>query len=168
MKHQGKTMFRISILTMTMLFFISMAAADETAGDSSGPASERIRANERAMVRAGVPRKDAAHLTRLMMENRFREQHTVRVQNLVIETVEKDLPYKPVMNKAFEGIAKNIAQPLHTTNVNHSTRNSCSPDSVRVSFIVDISMIERIEVELAVHPHKLFLERVAQYRIIRR
>jgi uncharacterized membrane protein YgcG len=60
-----------------------------------------------------------------MIENNYRNQNTIRAQKILIETVKESLPVKPVMNKAFEGIAKNVNQDL-VLRAMEQTRNQYS------------------------------------------
>lgn len=46
-------------------------------------------------------------LTRSMLQHRFQEKNTIQAQNTLMETMRSGLPVDPVMNKAFEGMAKN-------------------------------------------------------------
>jgi len=42
-----------------------------------------------------------------MLQHRFQEKNTIQAQNTLMETMRSGLPVDPVMNKAFEGMAKN-------------------------------------------------------------
>jgi len=68
--------------------------------------SPQIRNNTRQMVRAGMSQDDATQLTRAMLQHRFQEKHIIQAQNTLMETMLSGLPVEPVMNKAFEGMAK--------------------------------------------------------------
>lgn len=69
--------------------------------------SLQIRNNIRQMVRTGISQDDATQLTRAMLQHRFQERHIIQAQNTIMETMQSGLPVEPVMDKAFEGMAKN-------------------------------------------------------------
>ena len=69
--------------------------------------SLKIRNNTRQMVQAGMSQDDATQLTRAMLQHRFQEENTIQAQNTLMQTMQSGLPVDPVMNKAFEGMAKN-------------------------------------------------------------
>lgn len=69
--------------------------------------SLQIRNNTRQMVRTGISQDDATQLTRAMLQHRFQERHIIQAQNTIMETMQSGLPVEPVMDKAFEGMAKN-------------------------------------------------------------
>jgi hypothetical protein len=71
------------------------------------PAS--IKDRTRAMIQKGVPSEDAIQLVQAMNANRFQEEQIVKGQTIVLETQDRGLPTKPVINKAFEGMAKQVA-----------------------------------------------------------
>ncbi|HSQ85965.1 MAG TPA: hypothetical protein VLM43_14730 [Desulfobacterales bacterium] len=105
-------MKKILIAILAIAFFVPSAFGDELGRELSTINNEQIRTQTRAMVNAGIPVDDAVKVTRLMIENNYKNQNTIRAQNILIETVKENLPVKPVMNKAFEGIAKNVNQDL--------------------------------------------------------
>ena len=104
-----------SIYTLVFLFilFATTAAfgADET---SVLPAdwSNTLQASTRNMVQAGLDQEDALLMTRAMHQARFQEEQVVQAQHVVKAALEKDLPVEPVMNKAYEGMAKKVDPSL--------------------------------------------------------
>jgi len=69
--------------------------------------SLQIRNNTRQMVQAGFSKADATQLTRAMLQHHFQEKYAIQAQNMLTETMHSGLPVAPMMNKAFEGMAKN-------------------------------------------------------------
>jgi uncharacterized protein (DUF2267 family) len=59
------------------------------------------------MIQTGISQEEATQLTRAMLQHRFQERHLLQAQNMLMETIQSGLPVEPVMNKAFEGMAKN-------------------------------------------------------------
>ena len=88
----------------------SLAFGDEVDSRLSTIGNEQIRVHTRAMINAGIPIDDAIKMTRLMIQNNYQYQNTIRAQQIMIDTVKEGLPDKPVMNKAYEGIAKNAQE----------------------------------------------------------
>jgi hypothetical protein len=68
-----------------------------------------IKDHTRAMIQKGVPSEDAIQLVQAMHANRFQEEQILKAQALVLEAQGRGLPIKPVINKAFEGMAKQVA-----------------------------------------------------------
>jgi hypothetical protein len=105
-------MKKILIVIFGIFFFASLAFGDEVDRDLSKIANEQIRTHTRAMVNAGIHRDEALKMTRMMIQRNYQNQNTIRAQQILIATVKESLPVKPVMNKAFEGIAKNAPEDL--------------------------------------------------------
>jgi len=101
-------MKKILLMILSIFFFASLAWGDEVDNGLSNMATEQIRIRTRAMINAGIPSDDAIKMTRMMIQNRFQHKNTLRAQQIVMDTAKKNLPIEPVMNKAFEGIAKNV------------------------------------------------------------
>jgi hypothetical protein len=80
-------------------------------GDSRLPAgtSERVRASAREAIRAGVDPDEVVALTARMEESRFSERLTMRAHEIVMAARQERLPVEPIVNKAYEGIAKRMA-----------------------------------------------------------
>ena len=101
-------MKKILLIILSIFFFASLAWGDEVDDGLSNMATEQIRIHTRAMINAGIPSDDAIKMTRMMIQNRFQQKNTLRAQQIVMDTAKKNLPIEPIMNKAFEGIAKNV------------------------------------------------------------
>jgi hypothetical protein len=105
-------MKKILIAIFAIAFLAPLAFGDEVGRELSTISNQQIRTQTRAMVNAGIPVDDAVKVTRLMIENNYKNQNTIRAQNILMATVKENLPVKPVMNKALEGIAKNVNEDL--------------------------------------------------------
>jgi hypothetical protein len=68
-----------------------------------------IKDRTRAMIQKGIPGEDAIQLIQAMNANRFQEEQILKAQAIVLEAQGRGLPTKPVINKAFEGMAKQVA-----------------------------------------------------------
>ena len=87
---------------MALMLWVCPVWADEIEG-----APLQIQNNIRLMIDAGISEDDATLLTRSMLQHRFTKRHVLQVQNMLMEIIQAGLPVDPVMNKAFEGMAKN-------------------------------------------------------------
>ena len=99
-------MKKILFCILLLLLWASPALSDEVEDRLGAMATEQQRTVTRAMINAGIDPEDSILMTQAMIRNRFRDQYTVRAQQLAIEAKKGNLPVEPVMNKAFEGIAK--------------------------------------------------------------
>ena len=118
-------MKNILIAIFGISLFASLAFGDEVDRELSTVANEQIRTHTRSMVNAGIPIDEAVKVTRMMIQNNYQNQNTIRAQQVLIATVKESLPVQPVMNKAFEGIAKNASEDL-VVQAMEKTRNRYS------------------------------------------
>jgi len=112
-------MKKICLAGFAVLFCASVAFGDEVDKALSNIATEQLRASTRQMIGLGVKSDDAIGMTRVMLENRFRQENALRAHEIIIRAKEEGLPAGPIMNKAHEGIAKrvkeeNIIQAMET------------------------------------------------------
>jgi len=103
-------MKKLLIIILGICLCSSLAYGDELDPKLSTIGNEQIRVHTRAMINAGIPGDEAMKMTRLMIQNNYKDQNILRAQKILIDTVKEDLPDKPVMNKAYEGIAKNVQE----------------------------------------------------------
>ena len=103
-------MKKLLIIILNICLCFSLAFGDELDRELSAIGNEQIRVHTRAMINAGIPSDEAIKMTRLMIQNNYKDQNTLRAQKILIDTVEEGLPNEPVMNKAYEGIAKNVQE----------------------------------------------------------
>jgi hypothetical protein len=104
-----KKPFWTTIVFLTGVFFIlaATASADEVEQSLSRlPALVQDRTRE--MIRAGVRTEDAVQLVQGMQANRFQEEQMLKAQAIVLEAHVKGFPPRPVVNKALEGMAKQV------------------------------------------------------------
>ena len=111
-QQRREKMKKILLILMALMLWTSPGWADEIDDALPENTSLLIRNNTRRMVQTGIPKDDATQLTRSMLQHRFQEEYTIKAQNMLMETMQSGLPVDPVMNKAFEGLAKN--KPDHT------------------------------------------------------
>ena len=73
---------------------------------------QAVKASVRQTVRSGLPQAKVVQLTRAMVQNKFNEQQIQQTHTLMMEARNSGLPVQPLMNKAFEGMAKGIDPSL--------------------------------------------------------
>jgi hypothetical protein len=103
-------MKKLLIIILGSCLCSSLVFGDEVDRRLSTIGNEQIRVHTQAMINAGIPGDEAIKMTRLMIQNNYKDQNILRAQKIMIDTVEDGLPDKPVMNKAYEGIAKNVQE----------------------------------------------------------
>ncbi|RJQ53738.1 MAG: hypothetical protein C4530_17695, partial [Desulfobacteraceae bacterium] len=97
----------VSILTVLLALFTASAFGDEVE-DRLAAAPERIKERTREMIRSGISAQEAVGMTEAMIRNRFREEHVVRAQNIVMDARKSDIPAGPIVDKVLEGVAKKV------------------------------------------------------------
>lgn len=101
-------MKKIFVIAFIIFFCASIALGDEVDTGLSSMATEQLKVSTRQVIRSGINGDDAIKMTRLMLENRFREEHALRVHQIIIDAHKEGLPVEPIMSKAYEGIAKQV------------------------------------------------------------
>lgn len=104
-----KKLFWTTIVYLTGVFFIlSAAASADEMEQGLSQLHPQVQERTREMIRAGVRTEDAVRLVRSMHANHFQVEQMLKVQTVVLEAQGKGLPPMPVINKAFEGMAKQV------------------------------------------------------------
>lgn len=98
----GKIIKNIVLITFCILLCSSTVQGEDKEQDR-----ERLMVQKRNMINAGVPGDEAENMVRVMSQNNFNHRHMIRALKVVTDTGNEGLPVAPVMNKAYEGIAKN-------------------------------------------------------------
>ena len=87
----------------------AIAFADEWQGLSEQEQA-RVKLQTREMSALGVPEIPAQDMLRQMIRNRFQEQNMIRARQLVNDAGKAGLPAEPLMNKAMEGMVKQVGE----------------------------------------------------------
>lgn len=90
------------------VFLSASPVVADTVDQSLAQLSAAVKDGTRAMIQKGVPGEDAVQFTQAMSANRFREDQILAAQAIVLASQGRGLPTRPIMNKAFEGIAKQV------------------------------------------------------------
>jgi hypothetical protein len=95
-----------------IVLFATVAFGDEI-DDSLPPDSPlAVKASTRQAVQNGLQQNDVVKLTRAMLQNRFDGQQIQHAHTLMIDAKNSDMPVQPLVNKAFEGMAKGVNPAL--------------------------------------------------------
>jgi hypothetical protein len=104
--------FAAVIVVILVLPGVGTALGD--AIDDGLPANSpaAVKASARQAVQNGLPLQGVVKLTRAMLQNKFNQQQVQLAHALMIEAQNSGIPVQPLINKAFEGMAKNVPPPL--------------------------------------------------------
>ena len=95
-----------------VLLFATAALGDEI-DDSLPPDSPQgVKTSARQAIQNGLEQDNVVELTRSMLQNKFNEQQIQQTHALMMEARNSSLPVQPLMNKAFEGMAKGVDPSL--------------------------------------------------------
>ncbi len=106
----SKKMLKIMFAVIIFLAGALPAFGDEVDAGLPESATVELRESTREMIRVGLDGREAIEMTRTMLENRFRPEHILRAQRIVMQALEDGLPPKPILNKAREGMVKQVQQ----------------------------------------------------------
>jgi len=110
-------MKKICLMVCVVLFCASFAFGDEVEESLSTLATEQLKNSTREMIQSGIDTNNAIRMTKLMLQNQFSMEQALRAQKVIMNAQKEDLPVEPIMNKAYEGMvkqvqAKNIVQAM--------------------------------------------------------
>jgi hypothetical protein len=101
-------MKKIIAIVCILLFSATAVLADEVEDNLAGLANEQVMATTRSMIQNGIESDDAIGMTKLMLQNQFSYQQTLQAQEMLMQALQSGLPSEPLMNKAYEGMTKNV------------------------------------------------------------
>jgi hypothetical protein len=101
-------MKKLLIIFCAVCCLSSVAFADEVDRGLSTMATEQIKVSARQMITTGMNSDDVIKMTRHMIHNQFSQQTTLRAHEIIMRAHKEQLPVGPIMNKAYEGIAKGV------------------------------------------------------------
>jgi len=112
--HKSKTTaWRAAVAAVLFVVLFATAVQCDEIEDSLSPNSpEVVKASTRQTIRNGLEQENVVKLTRAMLQNKFNGKQIQLAHALMIEAKNSGLPVQPLMNKAFEGMAKNVSPPL--------------------------------------------------------
>jgi len=100
------------IILTAFVVFISISPSFAAEADEKLPnmAASELKTGISHMTRAGIDREAATRFTQVMLEYGFSLENARSAQEIVIRSHGQGLLVGPVMNKAYEGMAKGIEQ----------------------------------------------------------
>ena len=98
----------VFMMIMVFSFCAAVALADTVDQQLPGTTPAQIKDRVRQMIDQGFNPQEVIGMTREMLANRFSEQHVLQVQAILMNARKEGLPTEPIMNKAYEGLAKQV------------------------------------------------------------
>lgn len=102
----------VALVALLLVLPAKVSLADAFDDSLPANAAQAVKASARQAVQSGLPPQSVAALTRAMLQHNFDEQQIQMAHALMIEAHNSGMPVEPLMNKAFEGMAKNVPAPL--------------------------------------------------------
>jgi len=101
-------------VALALILVLSATAALADAIDDGLPANSpaAVKASARQAIQNGLNTQSVVKVTRAMLQNKFDERQVQLAHTLMIEAKNSGMPVQPLMNKAFEGMAKSVPPPL--------------------------------------------------------
>ena len=97
------------LITIGCVFLVlGLAYSDQAAGQTAETFPPEVRANVQQMIGIGLDEDDLVNLTQTMLQHRFETRQILQSQEILSKSHQLGLPTRPVTNKAFEGMSKNI------------------------------------------------------------
>ncbi|MFC1896496.1 hypothetical protein ACFL0Q_07560 [Thermodesulfobacteriota bacterium] len=101
----------LNVFLMSILLLGVVGSGDGGHPLLAGDVPEDVETVVQRLSNTGVPRAEAVALTQSMLQHRFRKEEMFQVGGVIESAVESGLPTSPVVNKAFEGMAKGVEAP---------------------------------------------------------
>ena len=101
-------MKKIFLTIFHVLFWISLCQADIVDDGMPAGTPENLKDSTRQLIQAGVKSADAVSMTRAMLENHFSVESALQAHQIIMNARQQGLPVKPLENKVFEGMTKNV------------------------------------------------------------
>ena len=115
-------MKKIFFLVILVVFQASIAFADEVEQGLMGGAWDQINASARQVIRTGADRGSVIDVTRVMLQNNFESEQILQAHEIMTKMHRAGLPLQPIVNKLFEGIAKQVP-PANILNAMEAVRS---------------------------------------------
>ena len=104
-----KTIIKKIVLAAGILVLAAaIAGADEVDRALSDIAPQAVAQSTRDLIESGLSSERAIAVTRAMVQNQFEAQQIIRAHQVLSKAQAQGLPSDPIINKAFEGMAKQV------------------------------------------------------------
>lgn len=121
------------VIILSLLIYVSVGFTEEAVNQTAN------QAKVRAMINAGVSAGDAENISVLMQKHHVGSAHREAAFQVMIDTAQKGLPIRPVINKVFEGLAKKAPGPA----IVQAMQKTCSRYEFAYRKTMDISRNKR-------------------------
>jgi hypothetical protein len=113
LKPENRALSLVAVAAVILVLLLATAALGDAIDDSlPADAPQAAKASARQAVQSGLSPQSVVTLTRAMLQHNFDQQQIQMAHALMIEAKNSGMPVEPLMNKAFEGMAKNVSPPL--------------------------------------------------------
>ncbi len=113
LRKRKKTARRAALAVVLFVVLLATAAlGDEIDGSLPPDSSQAVKASARQAIQSGLEQESVVKLTQAMLQNNFDQQQIQQTHALMVEAQNSDMPVQPLMNKAFEGMAKGVDPSL--------------------------------------------------------
>jgi hypothetical protein len=107
-KHEGGfPMKRLLLMVCFVLCIPILSSADEMEKGFPANASIKIKESAKLVVQSGIESGQVIKMTQSMISDNFTEQQIIEGYDLIIKARKQETPTDPIINKLYEGIAKN-------------------------------------------------------------
>jgi len=103
-----KSFWKTFVFLLGGAFLLASPVFADAVGQSLVQLPEAIKDRTREMIQKGMAGEEAVQFVQAMVTNRFQDDQILKAQAIVLEAQERGLPTKPIINKAFEGMAKQV------------------------------------------------------------
>ncbi|MCU0592913.1 MAG: hypothetical protein MUC57_15750 [Desulfobacterales bacterium] len=103
-----KTYLKIFVFLWGGVFLLVSPVIADTVDQGLAQLSAAVKDHAREMIQKGMAGEDAVQFIQALNANRFQEDQILKAQAIVLEAQGRGLPAKPIINKAFEGMAKQV------------------------------------------------------------
>jgi hypothetical protein len=107
-KERSLKMKKVFIICMTIFFCAAVASADPVEEGLPKTATPQVKNSTRQMLDQGFNAEKVMDMTRQMLANKFSQQHVQQAHTILMNARKQGLPTEPIMNKAHEGLAKQV------------------------------------------------------------
>ncbi len=103
-----KTFWKVFVFIFGWAFLLTSPVVADTVDQGLAQLPAAVKDRTREMIQKGMAGEDAVQFIQAMNANRFHEEQILKAQAIVLEAQGRGLPAKPIINKAFEGMAKQV------------------------------------------------------------
>jgi len=102
----------VALVALLLVLPVKVALADAVDDGLPADSPAAVKDSTRQAIQNGLKLQSVIKLTRAMQQNKFNEQQIQLTHALMIEAKNSEMPVQPLVNKAFEGMAKSVPPSL--------------------------------------------------------